>query len=95
MVHHEPLLGPAIQIRWGDALTGPWSAATSVWEPQGVRGNKHVFAYAAKGHSESSAPGELLVSYVINSHHFREAAANAEIYRPRFIRLNWSRLPAP
>mgnify|MGYP000612110995 CR=1 FL=1 len=46
------------------------------------------FTYAAKGHPHLSAPGELLISYIVNSHDFTELVSNSSIYRPQFISVN-------
>ena len=45
------------------------------------------FTYAAKGHGCLSRRNELLVTYIINASHFWDMVADAEIYRPRFVRI--------
>ena len=49
--------------------------------------NRSYFTYAAEGHLQLSRPGELLISYVVNSHDFRAMFQDATIYRPRFISM--------
>jgi hypothetical protein len=90
LVHSEAFLGPRIMVRVASRLEGPWSPPQPVYQVPGVAKNKAYFTYAAKGHPELSRPGELLISYVINSTDFRAMVRDADIYRPRFIRLRLS-----
>jgi hypothetical protein len=93
MVQCEPLLGDHILTRSATTPFGPWSAPQAVYQvPNLNRAKKHI-TYAAKGHPEVSRPGELLVSYVVNSLDFGESATNADIYRPRFVRVPVALLP--
>ena len=95
MVQCEPLLGDHILARTSATPFGPWSAPKAVYQvPNLDRAKKHI-TYAAKAHPEVSRPGELLVSYVVNSLDFGESATNAEIYRPRFVRVPLALLPRP
>jgi hypothetical protein len=94
MVQCEPLLGDHILARTSTTPYGPWSAPQAVYRVPGLdRAKKHI-TYAAKAHPEVSRPGELLVSYVVNSLDFGESATNADIYRPRFVRVPLTLLPA-
>ncbi len=74
-------------------MFGPWSAAKPIYQVPNIDAKKKHFTYAAKAHPELSRPGELLVSYVVNSFDFGESATNAAIYRPRFVRVPVSSLP--
>jgi len=48
------------------------------------------FCYAAKAHPElSRQDDELIVSYVCNANDFWKMAADARIYRPKFLRLKF------
>ncbi len=87
MVHSEAMLGTHVMIRMADRPEGPWSEPRIVYDVPGVRRNNAYFTYAAKGHAHLSRPGELLVSYVINSTDFGVMVNDPEIYRPRFIRV--------
>ena len=65
-----------------------------------ARGDDEVEIYVVLRHPgqakvTTSRPGELLVSYVVNSMNFGESANNAAVYRPRFIRVPVSLLPPP
>ena len=83
MVMSEPGLGRGIEVRWSCSPSGPWSRERTEYKvPDPGPGR---FVYAGKAHAALSAPGELLISFVVNSNDFFEMAGNAEIYRPRFI----------
>ena len=46
-----------------------------------------TFTYNAKAHSHLSTPGRLLISY--NVHNLEALGENADIYRPRFVWLEY------
>jgi hypothetical protein len=87
MIQSEPLLGKRIFARWANAPTGPWSDAKPFYTVRDVERHKSFFTYAAKGHVALSRPGELLVTYLVNAHDFGAGFRDAEIYRPRFLRV--------
>lgn len=87
MVQSEPVLGTHILVRTAARPEGPWSKGAAVYDVPGVARNKNYFTYAAKGHPLLSREGELAVTYVINSQDFRAMLGDAEIYRPRFVRV--------
>ncbi len=95
LIHSEPWFGTRIMARTARSPFGPWSAMQPVYQIPGVDPQKKHFAYAAKAHPEVSRPGELLVSYVVNSFDFSQAVNDAGIYRPRFVRVPTSALPTP
>jgi len=88
LVQSEPLFGTHILIRTAPNAWGPWSSPKRVYRVSGVDKSRNYFTYAAKGHTALSAPGKLLVSYIINSRDFGEAVGDANIYRPRFINVS-------
>jgi len=87
MVQSEPLFGTHILVRTAARPEGPWPKGPAVYNVPGVAKNKAYFTYAAKGHPHLSREGELLVTYVINSNDFWAMLGDAEIYRPRFVRV--------
>lgn len=96
LIQSEPWLGRRILARTADQPTGPWSSPREVYTVPNLSREKKHFTYAAKAHPELSPPGELLVTYVVNSFDFGESATNADIYRPRFLRVPLSLLePGP
>jgi hypothetical protein len=52
-----------------------------------VATNRAYFTYAAKGHARLSRPGELLVTYLVNSQNFGDLIGDTTIYRPMFLRV--------
>jgi hypothetical protein len=87
MVHSQPPLERKILVRTAAEPQGPWTEPLAVYSAPEVDRDKSYFAYAAKGHASLSKPGELLISYVVNSNDFKTAQRDLEIYRPRFVRL--------
>lgn len=94
MIHSEPLFGPHVMLRVAPVPEGPWSKPRPIFRVPELARNKDYFTYAAKAHPELSRPSELLITYVVNSFDFAAGVADAEIYRPRFIRLPHSAIPA-
>lgn len=96
MVYSELTLGPRILLRTASAPQGPWSEPTTLYDCPEPATDKRLFVYAPKAHPELSRPGELLISYCVNSTDFWDVAAHADKYRPRFIRIPLHTLhPAP
>jgi hypothetical protein len=80
-----------ILLRVGPTPVGPWSTPREVFSCPEQQWDESYFCYAAKGHPELSAPDELIVTYVSNSTDFWKMAADAGIYRPRFIRISFAK----
>jgi hypothetical protein len=88
LVESQPVFGRHVLVRTAANPEGPWSEFKKVFLVTNMEKGKHKrFTYAGKGHAHLSAPGELLISYVINSHNFWDMVGDATIYRPRFIRV--------
>jgi hypothetical protein len=81
---------PYVAVRVGGSPVGPWGEFERVYRaPEVDGGDPNTFVYNAKAHPHLSAPGELLVSYNVNTFDFFGAFfADASLYRPRFIRLS-------
>jgi len=81
-------MSPTVAMRIGFSPWGPFGPAKKIWECTESHENKNYFTYNAKAHPLLSAPGELLISYNVNSFDFfKEIQKNPYLYRPRFIRL--------
>ena len=78
-----------ILIRLSPTPVGPWGPAHKVFECPETKWHKTYFCYAAKAHPEISKKDELIVTYVCNSFDFWKMAADASIYRPRFVRIKF------
>ncbi len=87
LVYTEGGLSDRILARTAPQPTGPWSAATVIYRCPEAGWDRKIFCYAAKAHPTLANGNELIVSYVANSFDFWQAASDARIYRPRFIRV--------
>jgi len=92
MVYSEDGFGSHILMRMAEHPEGPWSKPFPVYQVEDIQKDKAFFTYAAKSHACISRPGELLISYVINAIDFDKVIQNADLYRPRFIRISLNRL---
>jgi hypothetical protein len=92
VVYTEKGFSKNIAMRFAPDPWGPWSAPRRIYAcPEAVR-NQDVFCYAAKGHPDlSSAPDEIIITYVANSLDFAKVAADATLYRPRFLRVRFAK----
>jgi hypothetical protein len=90
LVQSEHLFGKRILLRTAPQPQGPWSKLTTVTTVRDVERNRSYFTYAAKGHAALSRPGELLITYLVNSNQFGDLMTDTQIYHPRFLRLSTS-----
>lgn len=77
----------SVAIRIGDSPVGPFGEEIALYAcpESGEGGGRYV--YNAKAHPSLSAPGELLVSYNVNSTSMDDHVQDGELYRPRFVRI--------
>jgi hypothetical protein len=87
LVQSEPLLGRRIFVRIALQPEGPWSPARTIYTVPDINKSRAYFTYAAKGHASLSRPGELLVTYLVNSQNFGDLVNDTTIYRPKFLRV--------
>jgi hypothetical protein len=81
-----------IVVRFAPEPWGSWSEPTTIYACPEVDRSADVFCYAAKGHPDLAlAPDELIVTYIANSFDFEKMAADATLYRPRFLRVRINR----
>lgn len=78
-----------VGLRLGKTPYGPFGKVINIWNCSDVKKiSKNVFAYNAKAFPCFSKPGELLISYNVNSFDFfNEIKLYPDLYRPRFIKL--------
>jgi len=79
--------GPDITMRTAPLLTGPWSAARTVYRPPEAA-CPNVVTYAAKAHPELRAPSGVAVTYATSSTDFATQVNDVALYYPRFILLD-------
>lgn len=82
-----------IGMRLGASPVGPFGNIIEVYDCKNdLKDTKDIFAYNAKAHPAMSQPGELLVSYNVNSFNFfSDIKTFPNLYRPRFIRVKFSK----
>lgn len=78
-----------VVIRLGRSPVGPFGEEIALYAcpEQHEGGGRYV--YNAKAHPGLSKPGELLVSYNVNTTKMDEHVRFADIYRPRFVNVRW------
>lgn len=90
LVFQLDAIGSKLGARIGDSPVGPFGPVIELYtcpEPALIPTS---YTYNAKAHPHLSEPRELLISYNVNSTDIVENFKNADIYRPRFVRV---RLP--
>jgi hypothetical protein len=79
---------PTIYMQVGPSPVGPFGPRQKIWNTADDIKEKDLFTYNAKAHPAISKPGELLVSYNVNSFTFFEKIKQIpNLYRPRFVRI--------
>jgi hypothetical protein len=77
-----------ICMQIGSSPAGPFGPRKVIWNTSSELTEKDLFTYNAKAHPALSKPGELLVSYNINSFNFLEQLKKTpNFYHPRFIKI--------
>ncbi|WP_303309589.1 DUF4185 domain-containing protein [Hymenobacter sp. BT730] len=89
MVFQTDGFGTTVGLRLALKPQGPFGPPIKVWDStEDTKMDKDFFAYNAKVHSNLSEPGELLISYNVNSFDFfKDILEQPNLYRPRFIRV--------
>ncbi len=84
-------LGKFVGMRLGATPYGPFGPLINVYDVSAdLEKDKDIFPYNAKAHPVLSKPGELLISFNVNSFDFFNDIKNfPNLYRPRFIRLKY------
>ncbi len=81
---------PTVGMRIGASPAGPFGPIIKVWDCSQDLEEKTFVVYNAKAHPSLSAPGELLISYNINSTEFiKDLNKHPHLYRPRFIKIKF------
>ena len=82
---------PTIYAQFGPSPVGPFGPRKKVWDTKTDINDPDLFTYNAKAHPAISKPGELLVSYNVNSFKFFDVIERIpDLYRPRFIRITFN-----
>lgn len=91
MVFQKDAIGTRVAVRVGSSPVGPFGAITDVYDVKDdLKDSPNLFPYNAKAHPVLSQPGELVISYNINSFDFlNDIKKFPHLYRPRFIKLKY------
>lgn len=91
MVFQVDGLGKYVGLRLGATPYGPFGDVINVFDVSTtLEQDKDIFPYNAKAHPVLSKPGELLISYNVNSFDFfNDIKIFPNLYRPRFITLKY------
>jgi hypothetical protein len=79
-----------VGMRIGATPYGPFGPVIKLWDCKPDLLKSTYLVYNAKAHPSISNPGELLISYNINSTAFiNDLSVDPNLYRPRFIRVRF------
>jgi len=83
-------MSTTVGMRIGKTPYGPFGPIIKLWDCKNDLIKKTYLVYNAKAHPSLSKPGELLISYNINSLDFiSDLKVDPNLYRPRFIRVKF------
>jgi hypothetical protein len=81
---------PNVVIQAAENPWGPFQPYKAVWETPEIYDAIDFYTYNAKAHPHLSKPGELLISYNVNSFNFLDNIAKHPYHlRPRFITVKY------
>lgn len=91
LVYQLGSIFPEICMQIGPTPYGPFGPRIVLYKTSADIRDPDLFTYNAKAHPALSAPGELLVSYNVNTFKFLEVLPRQpNLYRPRFVRIQFS-----
>nr|WP_295922972.1 DUF4185 domain-containing protein [uncultured Dyadobacter sp.] len=90
LVYQLGSLFPEICMQVGPTPVGPFGPRIVLYKTSADIQDPDLFTYNAKAHPALSAPGELLISYNVNSFKFFDVVQKKpNLYRPRFVRVKF------
>jgi hypothetical protein len=90
LVFQQGGMSTTVGMRIGASPVGPFGPVIKLWDCKPDLTEKTFVVYNAKAHPTLSKPGELLISYNINSVEFiKDLKVHPNLYRPRFIRVKF------
>lgn len=91
LVYQLGSIFPQICMQLGPTPVGPFGPRIVLYKTTNDIQDPDLFTYNAKAHPALSAPGELLISYNVNSFKFFEIITKKpNLYRPRFVKVKFS-----
>jgi hypothetical protein len=92
LVYQLGSLFPEICMQVGPTPVGPFGPRIVLYKTSTDIKDPDLFTYNAKAHPALSEPGELLLSYNVNTFKFFEVLEKQpNFYRPRFVRIKFSK----
>lgn len=92
LVYQLGSIFPEICMQVGPTPVGPFGPRIVLYKTSADIQDPDLFTYNAKAHPALSEPGELLISYNVNSFKFFEVVQEKpNLYRPRFVRVKFGR----
>ncbi|WP_439484052.1 DUF4185 domain-containing protein [Cyclobacterium plantarum] len=87
MIFQMDGIASTVGMRLSHSPEGPFGPIITIWDASvDLSEGKQLISYNAKAHPSLSKPGELLISYNINSFDFfADVETSPNFYRPRFI----------
>jgi len=76
-----------LYIRIGESPVGPFGPRINIYHTTEPDAGNGIYTYNAKAHPSLSKPDEWLISYNVNSMSWHHLINNADIYRPRFLKM--------
>jgi hypothetical protein len=76
-----------LYIRIGESPVGPFGERINIYHTSEPDAGNGIYTYNAKAHPSLSKEGEWLISYNVNSTSWHHLIHNADIYRPRFLKM--------
>jgi hypothetical protein len=91
MVFQKNAMSSVVALRVGSSPVGPFGDIVEVYDTRpDLKDSPNFISYNAKAHPVLSLPGELLISYNINSFDYaNDIKKFPQFYRPRFIKLRY------
>ncbi|MBO9616332.1 MAG: DUF4185 domain-containing protein [Dyadobacter sp.] len=91
LVYQLSSIFPEICMQVAPTPYGPFGPRMVLYKTSADIRDPDLFTYNAKAHPALSAPGELLISYNVNTFKFLEVLPKQpNLYRPRFVRIRFS-----
>ena len=91
LVYQLSSIFPEICMQAGPTPYGPFGPRIVLYKTSADIKDPDLFTYNAKAHPALSEPGELLISYNVNTFKFLEVLPKQpNLYRPRFVRIRFN-----
>jgi hypothetical protein len=92
VVYSQDGLSKNILARLSPEPQGPWSDPIWLYQCPEAEWDNSIFCYAAKSHAIlSQTPDQLIITYIANSVDFYKTINDARLYRPRFLRVTFTK----